>query len=166
MIEKDARMAMASHLEGQQCWKRTNQDAHSSNGKVHLGATESEIRVHRNGKIDYVLFLFGWLGRKESMKQRSSSTSIVMIEPAGSTLSGGKPATLAAGAGKNNTPGMIKHSGHIIDYFSHRDDATALQACLLFRKTEGFFCRYHNGLRVSSSFVSCLFFFFLRKPEL
>jgi len=141
---RDARITMASELDRQPNWIWTRQYDNPSNVKAHFETTGPEIWSQMNGQVDYVLSSVGSGGTVCGiglyMKRQSPATSIVAIEPKGSTIFGGEPGSyLSAGAGMSYPPGIIKQYGQVIDYFCQVDDAAALHACVQFRNAEGFY---------------------------
>lgn len=141
---RDARIAMAAELGSQPDWIWTRQYDNPSNVRAHFETTGPEIWSQMDGRIDYILCAVGSggtvCGVGMYMKQQSPATSIVAIEPTGSTIFGGEPGDyLTAGAGMSSPSGIIKQHSHVIDYFCHVDDAAALQTCVQFHDAEGFY---------------------------
>jgi len=154
---RDARIQLATELDTQPDWIWTRQYDNPSNVKAHFETTGPEIWSQTNGKVDFVVCSVGSGGTVCGiglfLKGVNPSTSIVAVEPLGSTIFGGESRPyISAGAGMSYQPGIIREHGNVIDYFSKIDDMASIQACLRFFETEGVWVGITTGslLQVAS----------------
>lgn len=147
---RDARIQLAKELDAQPGWIWTNQYDNPSNVRAHFETTGPEIWAQTNGNVDFVVCSVGSggtvCGTGLFLKQVCPQTSIIAVEPLGSTIFGGKPRPfLTVGAGMSYKPGLIREYGHVIDFYSKIDDTESLRACHEFFRTQGIWVGITTG---------------------
>ncbi len=139
---RSARIAYAKALAQRGDWFWTNQYANPYNVKAHYTTTGAELFDQMHGEIDYFVCAVGSggtiVGVSKYIKERIDRTTVVAVEPMGSTIFGGEPSRyITAGSGLNYPSELLTKGMSLIDYYIKIDDAEAIQACLDVRKTEG-----------------------------
>jgi cysteine synthase A len=139
---RDTRIEVAAEIGRRPGCIWLNQYANRAGMRAHQEGTGPEILRDSRGLVDAVVASVGTggtiCGIGAAVRESCRPPVVVGVEPAGSTISGGRDGDyLPAGSGMRGTPGIVTEFGRLIDRFAHVPDAVAACWALTVRRRYG-----------------------------